>query len=301
MSIVRIGSRQSRLAVIQAEIVKQQIERAHPRVRVEIITMKTTGDKILDKSLAEIGGKGLFVKELDKALLNKEIDLAVHSLKDVPMETDERLPILACTKREDARDVLLLKEGKTEEDLKKKGAVIGTSSRRRALQLEKLYPQCRFVGMRGNVQTRLSKLEEGEYTATVLAAAGLARLGMEEIIGRYFSVKELLPAAGQGILAIQGRYGEVYPYLEGVRDEAAQIAGRAERAFVKAMDGGCTSPVAAYARIKQETLELRGLYYEEEQKEYAVDVIAGDKEQAEKLGISLAEKMKKEAGRWKRS
>ncbi|MEJ8735015.1 hydroxymethylbilane synthase [Mediterraneibacter sp. ICN-202921] len=297
MSIVRIGSRQSRLAVIQAEIVKQQIERAHPHVRVEIITMKTTGDKILDKSLAAIGGKGLFVKELDKALLNKEIDLAVHSLKDVPMETDERLPILACTKREDVRDVLLLKRGRTEADLKKEGAVIGTSSRRRALQFEKLYPQCRFAGIRGNVQTRLSKLEEGEYTATVLAAAGLARLGMEDIIDRYFTVEEILPAAGQGILAIQGRYGETYPYLEGVRDEEAQIAGRAERAFVKALNGGCTSPVAAYARIKQEMMELRGLYYEEGQKEYRVDVITGDKEQAEKLGISLAEKMKKEAGR----
>ncbi|WP_282923834.1 hydroxymethylbilane synthase [Mediterraneibacter massiliensis] len=297
MSIVRIGSRQSRLAVIQAEIVKQQIERAHPGVRVEIITMKTTGDKILDKSLAAIGGKGLFVKELDKALLNKEIDLAVHSLKDVPMETDERLPILACTKREDVRDVLLLKRGRTEADLKKEGAVIGTSSRRRALQLEKLYPQCRFAGIRGNVQTRLSKLEKGEYTATVLAAAGLARLGMEDIIDRYFTVEEILPAAGQGILAIQGRYDETYPYLEGVRDEEAQIAGRAERAFVKALNGGCTSPVAAYARIKQEMMELRGLYYEEGQKEYRVDVITGDKEQAEKWGISLAEKMKKEAGR----
>ena len=292
--VIRIGSRQSRLAVIQAEIVKKQIERAHPEVKAEIITMKTTGDKILDRSLEAIGGKGLFVKELDRALLNGEIDISVHSLKDMPMETDERLPILAYTKREDPRDVLIVKPGKTEEEAGKMGAVIGTASRRRALQLKKLYPNCVFSGIRGNVQTRLSKLEQEEYSATVLAAAGLHRLGMHGIIGRYFDVEEVIPAAGQGILAVQGRKGAACPYLEGLDDPAARTAALAERAFVKALDGGCTSPVAAYAQIKGTTLKLRGLYYEEGAQQYTVDTIVGEAEEAEALGEHLAMKMKEE-------
>lgn len=293
--VIRIGSRQSRLAVMQAEIVKRQIERLHPQVKAEIITMKTTGDKILDRSLETIGGKGLFVKELDRALLNGEIDISVHSLKDMPMETDERLPILAYTKREDPRDVLIVKPGKTEEEARKTGAVIGTSSRRRSLQLKKLYPNCVFHGIRGNVQTRLSKLEQEEYSATVLAAAGLHRLGMHGIIERYFTVEEVIPAAGQGILAVQGRRGEVWPYLEGLDDPEARTAALAERAFVKALDGGCTSPVAAYAQIKGTTLKLRGLYYEEGAQQYIVDTIVGEAEEAEALGEYLAIKMKEEA------
>ena len=297
-SIIRIGSRQSRLAVIQAEIIKTQIERNCPEVRAEIVTMKTTGDRILDKSLETIGGKGLFVKELDKALLAGEIDLAVHSLKDMPMETPDELPILAYGKREDPRDVLILRPGaESEECVKRKGAVIGTSSRRRSVQLQRLYPESCFRGIRGNVQTRLRKLSEEDYDATVLAAAGLLRLGMKEQITRYFSLEEVLPAAGQGILAVQGRAGESYPYLKEVNDRASQAAAMAERAFVRCLGAGCTSPVAAYAQAAGEEIWLQGLYFEEETDYFARDAITGEVSQAERLGEQLAYQMKKEAGR----
>ena len=194
-SVIRIGSRESALAVRQAEIIMDLILENTPETEVQIITMKTTGDKILDKSLEKIGGKGLFVKELDRALLEGRIDLAVHSLKDMPMEENEELPILAYGKREDPRDVLIYRKGL---DRLPEHPVIGTSSRRRALQMEKLYPGCTFRGIRGNVQTRMRKLEEEGYDGTLLAAAGLKRLGMEHAVGRYFSVEEMIPAAGQG-------------------------------------------------------------------------------------------------------
>lgn len=185
-SVIRIGSRESALAVTQAEIIKDLIEKEAPGTKVEIITMKTTGDKILDKSLEKIGGKGLFVKELDRALMDGKIDLAVHSLKDMPMEEREDLPILAYSRREDPRDVLLLRKGL--EDLPE-APVIGTSSRRRMLQMEILYGGCTFRGIRGNVQTRMRKLETEGYDGTLLAAAGLKRLGMEQEIRRYFTLE----------------------------------------------------------------------------------------------------------------
>ena len=193
-SVIRIGSRESLLAVRQAEIIRDQILRCDPEVKVEIITMKTTGDKILDKSLAKIGGKGLFVKELDRA-------------KDMPMEENPELPILAYGKREDPRDVLLYRP---DLDNLSEHPLIGTSSRRRMIQMEKLVPNCSFRGIRGNVQTRMKKLETEGYDATLLAAAGLKRLRMESVISRYLSVDEMIPAAGQGILAVQGRKGDNY-------------------------------------------------------------------------------------------
>ena len=193
-TVIRIGSRESRLAVTQTEIIKGQIEAHFPHIRVEIVTMKTTGDRILDRSLEQIGGKGLFVKELDQALRKGRVDLSVHSLKDMPMDIPEDLPILAYSKREDPRDVLIFRQGQAESI---SGGMIGTSSKRRRLQLERLYPDCHFQGIRGNVQTRLRKLEEEGFCATVLAAAGLKRLGMDSCIGRYFSCEEMIPAAGQ--------------------------------------------------------------------------------------------------------
>ena len=201
---IKIGSRESALAVRQAEIVKEILEKKAPGLTVEIITMKTTGDRILHKSLEKIGGKGLFVKELDRALLDGTIDLAVHSLKDMPMEIPRDLPVVAYTKREDPRDALILKAGKIS---LKQGGVIGSSSRRRSLQAAKLYPRCVFKNIRGNVQTRLFKLEHEDYDATILALAGLKRLGMEGCVSRIFSVDEMIPSAGQGILAVQGRKG----------------------------------------------------------------------------------------------
>lgn len=283
---LRIGSRESALAVRQAEIVRDRILLAEPDLKIEIVTMKTTGDKILHKSLEKIGGKGLFVKELDRALLEGRIDLSVHSLKDMPMETPEELPVVAFTKREDARDALILKPGRT--DVPERG-IIGSSSRRRSLQAGRLYPGCTFRNIRGNVQTRLYKLETGEYDATILAAAGLVRLGMEGCMARIFSVDEMIPSAGQGILAVQARKGEKIPGISAVNDMESQRAAKAERRFVEVLDGGCTSPVAAYAEVRGTELLLRGLYYNEATGQYAADRIAGDV----KRGGYLAEKLAK--------
>ena len=270
---VRIGSRESLLAVRQAEIIRDQILRLCPEMEVEIVTMKTTGDKILDKSLAKIGGKGLFVKELDRALMDGRIDIAVHSLKDVPMEENPDFPILACGRREDPRDVLLLKPGlhKLPED-----GVVGTSSSRRMIQMKRLFPGCSFRGIRGNVQTRLRKLETEGYDGTLLAAAGLNRLDMAHVIGKYFSVDEIIPAAGQGILAVQGRKDARWEWLDQINDRDARAAAEAERQFIRAVGGDCTSPCAAHAQIHGSELKLTGLYYRENLEDYATDTIISE-------------------------
>ena len=291
-TVIRIGSRESALAVKQAEIIKEMIEKEAPGIRAEIITMKTTGDKILDKSLEKIGGKGLFVKELDRALAEGRIDLAVHSLKDMPMEEREDLPILAYSRREDPRDVLLLRKGL--EDLPE-APVIGTSSRRRSLQMEALYPKCTFRGIRGNVQTRMRKLETEGYDATLLAAAGLNRLGMEHVISRYFSVDEMIPAAGQGILAVQGRKGEQYGWTDKIDIPQSRAAAIAERQFIRVTGGDCTSPCAAHAQVSGNELKLTGLYYNEDTEEYSVDVIVTDTAKAGQAGETLAERMMRES------
>lgn len=239
-NVLRIGSRESRLAVVQAQMVMEHIRARHPELSVEIITMKTTGDMILDRSLDKVGGKGLFVKELDKALVEKRSDLSVHSLKDMPMEIPEELPIVAFSGREDPRDVLILPAGAKEPDFSKP---VGCSSLRRMLQFGKLYPQAQFKLIRGNVQTRLNKLDSGEYGATLLAAAGVKRLGLEDRISRYFEPEEIIPAAGQGILAVQGRAGEDYGFLDTFKDREGTLCALCERAFVRKLEGGCSSPV----------------------------------------------------------
>lgn len=287
-TVIRIGSRESALAVKQAEIIKKMIEKEAPGIRAEIITMKTTGDKILDKSLEKIGGKGLFVKELDRALAEGRIDLAVHSLKDMPMEEREDLPILAYGRREDPRDVLLLRKGL--EDLPE-APVIGTSSRRRSLQMEALYPKCTFRGIRGNVQTRMYKLETEGYDGTLLAAAGLKRLGMEKEIRRYFSVEEMIPAAGQGILAVQGRKEETYDWIACLDCPESRAASQAERQFIRTVDGGCTSPCAAHARVEGNELKLSGLYYDEKTGRYVKGSLCADTEHAAHAGEKLAQEL----------
>lgn len=285
-----IGSRESRLAVLQSEMVQDFLNKNHSELETEILTMKTTGDKILDRTLDKIGGKGLFVKELDLALLDRRSDISVHSLKDMPMEVPEELPLLAFSKREDPRDVLVLPKGVSELD---KNKPLGCSSLRRTLQLASLYPDMEVKSIRGNLQTRLRKLEEGEYSGLILAAAGLKRLGLEHRIFRYFTPDELIPAAGQGILAVQGRKGEDYAFLEGYNDSAAWAEGRAERAFVRRLDGGCSSPVAAFAVAEGELLFLRGLYYDEQKNQYKKGSLSGPVSLAEQLGIQLAEQLLK--------
>lgn len=288
---IRFGSRESRLAVIQSRMVMDAVQRACPQAELELVTMKTTGDKILDRTLDQIGGKGLFVRELDQALREEKVDFTVHSLKDMPMEIPEDLPLAAFSKRGDPRDVLVLPEGVQELD---KTKPIGCSSRRRQLQLKRLYPDFDIQPVRGNVQTRLQKLDGGQYCALVLAAAGLKRLGLEERISRSFSTEEILPAAGQAILAVQARKGTDTSVLNTFHDEDAACCALAERAFVRTLDGGCTSPVAAYAQMEGEELILTGLYVSPDETVMRRGMTRGRKKDAEALGLKLALELKGE-------
>lgn len=284
-----IGSRESKLAVVQSEMVISYIKQTFPETEVTLLTMKTTGDIILDRTLDKVGGKGLFVKELDKALLDGRSDLSVHSLKDMPMEVMDELPVVAFSKREDPRDVLVLPKGAEDIDFSKP---VGCSSLRRILQLRELFPQAEFKSVRGNVITRLAKLDSGEYSALVLAAAGLKRLGLAERISRYFEPEEIIPSAGQGILALQGRAGVDYSFLKGFADQNGTYAALAERAFVRYLNGGCSSPVAAHAVISGETICLTGLYYKEETGEYIKGSRQGAAADAEAIGTALARELK---------
>lgn len=290
---IKVGSRDSFLAVAQTNLVLGQLKQCHPEIDWQLVTMKTTGDRILDRSLEKIGGKGLFIKELDRALQCGEIDLAIHSLKDIPMEVPEDLPILAYFQRGDPRDALVLPSHPSQES----PHIIGSSSSRRRIQLQQLWTGISVASVRGNIQTRLQKLDAGAYDALVLAAAGLQRAGLSYRISRYFSIDEILPAAGQGILAVQGRPNCLPFDLSCIHHPASAAAAQAEREFVRALQGGCTSPVAAYGQVAGQELRLTGLYYREEQGDFFRSSCSGPLEQARQLGESLAESMKKEAER----
>ncbi len=288
MREIVIGSRESRLAVAQTEILCDYIRKNCPEITPRILTMKTTGDKILNRKLADIGGKGLFVKELDAALSQGKSHLSLHSLKDLPMEVSPDFPILGYSKREDPRDVLVLPLGSQTLDKEKP---IGSSSPRRILQLKNIFPDMETSSVRGNVLTRLKKLDAGEYSALVLAAAGLKRLGLEHRISRYFSPEEMVPAAGQGVLAVQGIAGEDYEFLKGFFHEDTTYAALAERSFIETLGGGCTSPAAAYARVQGTDLFLTGFYYREDTKRQFRLSIEGKVSLCRELGKTLAHKM----------
>ncbi len=285
MGQIRIGSRESRLAVVQAEKVMDMLGGG------ELVTMKTSGDMILDKTLDKAGGKGLFVRELDEALRTGRVDLTVHSLKDVPAELPEGLPILAYTMREDPRDVLVLPEHGNWDKTKP----IGCSSLRRKIQLKMLFHDTEVKPVRGNVQTRLRKLEEGEYGALVLAAAGLHRLGLESRIYKYFTPEEMIPAAGQGILAVQGREGEFSEEAAKLDDEESRICAICERAYVRTLGAGCFAPIAAYAEVQGELMCLRGMYATNDEKFVIRGTATGKKGSAEDIGRSLALHLKQKA------
>lgn len=290
-NIIRIGSRESHLAVIQSELVIRALCDIAPDTQIELVTMKTTGDLILNQPLDQIGGKGLFIKELDAALREKRCDLSVHSLKDMPMEIPEDLPIVAYSLREDPRDVLVLRSG-----LKRlpDHPVIGTGSRRRTLQAAQIFPDAEFKGIRGNLLTRLLKLDSGEYDALILAAAGLIRLNQAERIYRYFSTKEMIPSAGQGIMVVQGRNETRLHFVKKINCEESMIAALAERNFVRILDGGCSSPIAAFATVKENELTLRGLYFDDVTNRFKTGVLTGSVEEPEQLGEKLALMLKKE-------
>ena len=290
MKKIRVGSRESKLAVIQSEIIMDIIRKNCPDTEVELVTMKTTGDKILNTTLDKVGGKGLFVKELDRALLEKEVDITVHSLKDVPMELDERLPLIAYTKCEYPNDVLVLPKGVRELDLSKP---IGSSSMRRNIQLKKLFPDARIEPVRGNVLTRLEKLDRGDFGAVVLARAGLTRLGLGDRISRIFTEEEMIPAAGQGVIVVQARAGESFDFIKYINDTKSQICVEAERAFVKELDGGCSSPIAAHAVLDGDNITITGLYVDDRNEE-RTDKITGNIQNHVELGIELARRIKQE-------
>jgi len=287
-----VGSRDSKLAVVQSEIVMEQIKNAHPELDLELVTMKTTGDIILDKRLDKIGGKGLFVKELDKALLEGKIDISVHSLKDLPMEIPTELPLYAFSKRENPFDVLVYP---LISDSSKQNITVGTSSLRRELQLKQMHPDWKVESIRGNLQTRLAKLDKGEFSSIVLAYAGMARLNLEDRISSVFSPDEMIPAAGQGIMVVQGREGEDYSFLDSVNDKKAEIEGLTERAFVRYLDGGCSAPMGAFAQVEGEDILIRGLYFDEETKECRTGKISGAAKDGQQLAVKLAKQLKEEA------
>ena len=284
--MIRIGSRDSRLAIRQAEEVMRALGSD-----CTLVTMKTTGDMVLDRTLDQVGGKGLFVKELDRALAEGAVDLTVHSLKDVPMEQPDGLPLVAFPAREDARDALVLPEN----GIWDKSRPIGCSSARRRVQLGELFPGMDVQPVRGNVQTRLAKLERGEYGALVLAVAGLHRLGLHNRISRYFSPDEMLPAAGQGILAVQGRAGELTERTRLLDDRDAHDCALAERSFIKTLGGGCFAPAAAYAEVRQDCLPLRGLYVTADEKTLVRGALTGARQDAAALGRTLALQLKGQA------
>jgi hydroxymethylbilane synthase len=295
---LRIATRKSALALWQAEFVKSELESIHPDLTVELVPMTSRGDKILDVPLAKVGGKGLFVKELEHALLNNEADIAVHSMKDVPMEFPEGLGLAVICEREDPRDAFVSNSFERLSDLPQ-GAVVGTSSLRRQCQLLALRPDLDIQFLRGNVNTRLAKLDDGQYDAIILAGAGLIRLEMAERIREFIAPEDCLPAGGQGAVGIECRMNDLQTrqLIEPLSHQKTTECVLAERAMNTHLQGGCQVPIACYAIHQQssdkrsESLWLRGLVGSPDGLKMLEDDIRGPVEEAEELGVALAEKL----------
>jgi hydroxymethylbilane synthase len=256
---IKIGTRGSKLALLQSAWVRKRIAERHPGLHLEVVRIKTTGDKITDVPLALVGGKGLFVKEIEEALLRKEIDLAVHSMKDVPTELPSGLHLGAITEREDPRDVLISREGQKLGELPA-GARIGTSSLRRKAQLLGINPKWEIVALRGNLDTRIRRLETEGLDAVIVAAAGVCRMGLEERVTEALPFDTMLPAVGQGALGIEcRREGEINEIIAFLRHPESTMAVEGERAFLRRLGGGCQVPIAAYGEVGEGRLLLRGL------------------------------------------
>jgi hydroxymethylbilane synthase len=288
---LKIGTRTSILALWQANWVKEEIEKSRP-IGVELVKIKTTGDKIIDVPLAKVGGKGLFVKEIEEALLSGDIDLAVHSMKDVPTALPQGLHLRAITKRADARDALISRRGIKLRDLPA-GAKIGTSSLRRQAQLLHSRPDFEILQLRGNLDTRLKKLDSGLYDAIILAGAGVKRLNWENRITEYIEFCLMLPAIGQGSLGIETRIDDAptNALVAFFDHPETSLSVRAERAFLRRLEGGCQVPIAAYGVVEAEELRMTGLVASTDGKRVVKDCIKGAAVEAETLGITLAEKL----------
>jgi hydroxymethylbilane synthase len=295
---LKIGTRGSQLALYQANWVKEKLVQTHPHLKATLITIKTTGDKIQDAPLARIGGKGLFVKEIEEALIQERIDLAVHSIKDVPTELPESLHLSVITKREDPRDVFISKDGTLLKDLPQ-GAKIGTGSLRRQAQLLHFRGDFELVPLRGNLDTRLKKLERMNLDGIVLAMAGVERLGFQARITEIIPTEISLPAIGQGALGIETRKGdqEVEECTRFLNDRTSAIAVSAERAFLKKLEGGCQVPIAAFARINDSTIHIDGLVGTVDGQRLIKQHLEGAIDRAESLGTELAEILLKKGAR----
>jgi hydroxymethylbilane synthase len=290
---LRIATRKSALALWQAEYVKAELEKYHPDLTVELVPMTSRGDKILDVPLAKVGGKGLFVKELEHAMLEGEADIAVHSMKDVPMEFPEGLGLAVICPREDPRDAFVSNTFESLDSLPQ-GAVVGTSSLRRQCQLLARYPHLQIKFLRGNVNTRLQKLDDGEYDAIILAAAGLIRLGFEARIREFIEPEVSLPAGGQGAVGIETRLQdtEIMALLKPLHCDDTAPRVLAERAMNRRLEGGCQVPIGCFAlRQDNEQLWLRGLVGSPDGQQMLEDQISGPVADAEQLGVDLAERL----------
>lgn len=291
-----IGTRGSKLALWQAEWIKSQLQNLYPDLQIELNKIKTTGDKILDVPLAKVGGKGLFVKEIEEALLKGEADIAVHSMKDVPTDLPEGLHLAVITKREDPRDAFLSRISNFKfqipnfKDLPQ-GATVGTSSLRRSCQLLSIRPDLKIEHLRGNLDTRLRKLDEGQFDAIILAAAGVKRLGWSERITQILPPEISLPAIGQGAVGIECRVDDEFinNLIAPLNHPETSICVKAERAFLKKLEGGCQVPIAAYARLIDGRVVMDGLVGNVSGDRIVKGQIEGIPNDAENLGIKLAE------------
>jgi hydroxymethylbilane synthase len=290
MTTIRIATRESQLALWQAYFIKAELERHHPGIVVEILGMKTKGDKILDVPLAKVGGKGLFVKELEQAMLEDRADIAVHSMKDVPMEFPEGLGLSVICEREDPSDAFVSNHYNNLDELPQ-GAKVGTSSLRRQLQIKALRPDLQLLDLRGNVNTRLAKLDAGLYDAIILASAGLMRLDFHDRIKSRLTDEQCLPAGGQGAVGVECRLSDAATMALLAPLHHADTADRvmAERALNKHLEGGCQVPIACFAELEGDQLWLRGLVGEVDGSRVLTTEIRGSRKDAESLGVAAAE------------
>jgi len=288
--IIRIATRKSPLALWQAEHVAERLEKIFPEVKTELVKMVTKGDKILDAPLAKIGGKGLFVKELEQGMLDGSADIAVHSMKDVPVEFPDGLHLAAILNREDPTDAFV-SNNYASLDALPNNAKIGTSSLRRQCQIKEKFPDAEILSLRGNVNTRLAKLDAGEYDAIILASAGLKRLGMADRITESLDASTSLPAIGQGAIGIECRSDdkEINVILNALHDKETTIRVKAERAMNKRLNGGCQVPIAGFAEIQGEQLFMRGLVGAPDGSILYRAEMKGDLDQAEAIGIAIAD------------
>lgn len=296
--ILRIATRQSPLALWQARYVQQRLMAFHPGLCVELIPMITKGDVILDTPLAKVGGKGLFVKELEQALLSDRADIAVHSMKDVPVAFPEGLGLVTICEREDPLDAFVSNHHDSVDALPQ-GAIVGTSSLRRQCQLSARRPDLIIRSLRGNVGTRLSKLDAGDYDAIILAVAGLKRLGLSDRIRQAMPAEESLPAVGQGAVGIECRLDDnpTIALLSALNDDDTAVRIKAERAMNTRLEGGCQVPIGSFAMLQGNQLWLRGLIGSPDGKAMIRGERRGPREEAEKMGISLAEELLNNGGR----